>query len=80
MTRPEKKRKVREWHKQISKMSLGQFETFLESLIQQHVTETEEIIEKALRKDFKFGDKRIMRLRGTAQAIYDSKPEVIINE
>ena len=61
-------------------MSLGQFEIFLESLVQQHVIETEEIIEKALRQDFKFGDKRIMKLRVTAQAIYDSKPEVIINE
>ena len=80
MNRTQKREKTRNWYKQINKMSLGQFEIFLESLVQQHVIETEEIIEKALRQDFKFGDKRIMKLRGTAQAIYDNKPEVIINE
>lgn len=55
-------------------------EEILESLVQQHVDETEELIEAALRKEFKFGDKRITKLRETAQAMYDSKSEVNTND
>ena len=80
MNRTKKREKIRNWYKQINKMSLGQFEIFLESLVQQHVDETEQLIEAALRKEFKFGDKRITKLRETAQAMYDSKSEVNTND
>ena len=45
MNRTEKREKTRNWYKQINKMSLGQFEIFLESLVQQHVDEAEELID-----------------------------------
>lgn len=73
MSRAEKKRKIREWYKQIRKFSLGQFEIFLESLVQEHVDEAEGIFEQALREEFGFGDKRILRLKEAAQNIYDKR-------
>ena len=48
MNRTQKREKTRNWYKQINKMSLGQFEIFLESLVQQHVDETEQLIVAAL--------------------------------
>ena len=73
MSRAEKREKVRVWYKQIKRFTLGQFETFLESLVNQKIEEAEQIYTKTLRQEFGFGDKRIERFKETAQRIYDER-------
>ena len=75
MTRKQKREKVREWHKQVRKFTLNQFERFLEILVNQKIEEAEAIYTQTLRQEFGFGDKRIERFKAAAQQIYDTGRE-----
>ena len=70
MNRTEKRDKVRNWYKQISKMSLAQFEKFLQLISQDTADEVEAAYIEALKKEFGFGAKRIERLKDIAQEFY----------
>lgn len=71
MTRAEKRELYRRWHKQLCKMTLGQFEKVIVTAVEEHVKEAESMIEQALRLDHGFGDKRLAKVREKAQSLYD---------
>lgn len=70
MCRSEKRDKVRSWYKQINKMSLSQFERFLQIVNQDTADQVEAAYIDALNKEFGFGKKRIERLKDIAQCYY----------
>lgn len=70
MNRTEKRDKVRSWYKQINKMSLAQFEKFLQLISQDTADEVEAAYIQALKKEFGFGAKRIEKLKDIAQEFY----------
>ena len=70
MNRTEKRDKVRNWYKQINKMSLSQFERFLQIVNQDTADQVEAVYIDALNKEFGFGKKRIERLKDIAQCYY----------
>ena len=80
MNRKERRRIIREWYKDVKKMSLREFEIFVLGIDEDSRKIVGQIYEEALRTDFGFGDVRIERLAASAQKIYDRKVDEVIKE
>lgn len=76
MNRKERRRIIREWYKDVKKMTLREFEIFVLGIDEDSRKIVGQIYEEALRTDFGFGDVRIERLNNSAQKVY----ERLINE
>lgn len=79
MTRAEKRSILRSQQSKIEKMTIGEFEKFIEILINDSVTEFKMIYQKVLHEQFKFGDKRLLKLQEEAQKIYDTRGLAIVD-
>lgn len=76
MNRKERRRIIREWYKDVKKMTLREFEIFVLGIDEDSRKIVGQIYEEALRTDFGFGDVRIERLNNSAEKVY----ERLINE